>query len=587
MVLLKKGKKLFSYAYKANPILFIGVVSVSIINGVGFAFITLYSQKFFDIATAFAGGKAFENEIVRALILLMIVHCVYQIANGLAIYLPNVFWKVSEREFSKLLYHKLRKIEPIDFEKTGTFDDILQAKKGVQQAYGVVFSMIMIVAFNMPYLVVLGIYLYKAKPLLLLVLLLTLLPTIGTQFIRGKLFTAVAEKTINLQRENEYYEKCITGKEFYKETRQWGSFGRFMDLYKQTLNQLNDASYKVQTKTVKIEIGVKVLGIIAYVATLLLLLDAALKQEISIGLFAAVYAAIENIFSVMEDIIFRHMGHLAQSYGVIGKFIAFLEKEEVNGAHNAVLVDQSFKVENVSFKYDESGKEVLKNISFSVEPGEVVAIVGYNGSGKSTLSKLLLGLYLPTSGEVIRDGYSTKEWNRESLFEGNTSIFQDYQRYQMTLEQNISISQIEEMAQKAYLEECCKAAGVPLEKEYFNQEFNTVLSPAFGGIELSGGLWQRIAIARGYYRRHHLVVLDEPTAAIDPIEEIGLYKKFVAIAKGKTTFIITHRLGSVKYADKILVLDKGELVQEGTHEELMGTQGVYKMMYEAQLKWYV
>ena len=157
----------------------------------------------------------------------------------------------------------------------------------------------------------------------------------------------------------------------------------------------------------------------------------------------------------------------------------------------------------------------------------------------------------------------------------------------MTLRENISISDTEAEYEDDFLEECCEKAGVESGSEIFPSGYETLLSREFGGVDLSGGQWQRIAIARGFFRTHQLIVLDEPTAAIDPIEETRIYDRFAQMAKEKTAIIVTHRLGSVKLADRVFVMKDGRLVEEGTHEELMRLNGEYARLYRTQEKWYV
>ncbi|WP_291580433.1 ATP-binding cassette domain-containing protein [Clostridium sp. UBA6640] len=224
-----------------------------------------------------------------------------------------------------------------------------------------------------------------------------------------------------------------------------------------------------------------------------------------------------------------------------------------------------------------------------VKAGETIAIVGENGAGKTTLVKLMTGIYLPTEGGVKIGGIDTSKISPKFLYSGISGVFQKYQRYKITLKENITISSMKESEDeklKADLETAVSKSDLIIDEEKFPNGYETMLSREFDGVDLSGGQWQRISIARGFYRDHNMIVLDEPTAAIDPVEETKIYKKFAEMSEGKTSIIVTHRLGSAKIANRIIVMDDGKIAEIGNHEELMEKKGKYAQMYEAQSKWY-
>jgi len=222
----------------------------------------------------------------------------------------------------------------------------------------------------------------------------------------------------------------------------------------------------------------------------------------------------------------------------------------------------------------------------SIADGETVAIVGENGAGKSTLVRLLTGVYRPSGGWVKVGGLDTLETTPASVYRNISGVFQKYQRYKMILSENVAISDTGSGASAAEIETEIETALREAGAELDGVELNTMLSPEFDGIDLSGGQWQRLAIARGLYRKNDFIVLDEPTAAIDPIEETRVYSQFQKLAEGKCAVIVTHRLGSAKLAHRIIVMDAGEIVDMGTHEELLSRRGKYADMWSAQAVWY-
>jgi len=243
------------------------------------------------------------------------------------------------------------------------------------------------------------------------------------------------------------------------------------------------------------------------------------------------------------------------------------------------------KAENISFTYPGKDMPAVKNVSIYIKSGETIAIVGANGAGKSTLVRLLTGLYRPMEGNVSIGGLDTIRTAPASLYKGTSGIFQRYQRYKMTLAENVAISDTVHSPDESQMRAALSEAGFE-GYERGTVKLEDMLAPEFDGIDLSGGQWQRLAIARGLYRTNDFIVLDEPTAAIDPIEETRIYKQFQELAKGKCAIVVTHRLGSAKLAHRIIVMDGGEIIDEGTHDELLSRPGKYADMWEAQAKWY-
>jgi len=268
---------------------------------------------------------------------------------------------------------------------------------------------------------------------------------------------------------------------------------------------------------------------------------------------------------------------------------AKLQKEIRNTDHISISGDRNFigPSSNVTytFQYPMQKGYAIKNVSFTIPSKSTVAIVGQNGSGKTTLIKLLTGLYLATSGTVKLGKHDTKDISMQTLFKNTSTVFQNFQKYKMTLSENVSISQTDSRHDTHKVEESLKIAEFTMD-DRFTSGYDTMLSREFDGIELSEGQWQRIAIARGYFKDHTLIVLDEPTASIDPIEETQIYKKFQDISQAKTSVVTTHRLSAAKISDIILVMKDGELIESGTHEELMKLDGHYAMMYKSQAEWY-
>lgn len=241
----------------------------------------------------------------------------------------------------------------------------------------------------------------------------------------------------------------------------------------------------------------------------------------------------------------------------------------------------------VSFTYPGGKTAALSDVTFHLRPGETVALVGANGSGKSTLARLMLGLYEPQAGQILADGIPYAQISRDSLRESMAVVFQNYVNYHMTLRDAVGFGKIDRLDDDGRLTNALRDVGLNITSEDFPLGLDTQLGRQFGvGMELSGGQWQRIAVARAMYRDAAVLILDEPTASLDPLAEMQALEHLMKMTRGRTTLLISHRLGSARLADRILVLHEGRLVEEGTHQALLLHGGVYAEMFQTQAKWY-
>lgn len=578
-------RRLLPLVVGACPVYFAVNALISILHGVSFGFTTFVSQIFYDGVAKAVGQHAVTAAAVGGAFALFGATVLCQALNGISNFMTNaMFTKISGR-LGKLVNAKASRIDPVAFETTGMLDDINKAGEGKENSTGLVFTFLVIFLFYLPYFAFMGAYLFLLEPVLALSVVIIFLPVAASQVIRSSVFTKLADKSAPVRREYEYYEKCICDRDYFKETRLLGAFSYFRDLYRLALKLLNGEIWKAERKTGLLEIAMKLLTLVGYVGVLWLLVRALLRGSISIGAFAAVFSSIGMMIGIMEEIICQHIGSMTKNLGTVRNFLRFLDLPERGGADTAVAANAGFEFKDVTFRYPGAKEDSLRHVSLTVKPGETVAVVGENGAGKSTLVRLLTGLYLPSSGQVDIGGVDTRAVSPVSFYRGISGVFQKYQRYRMTLRDNIRISSM--TGDDGDVEKAAEKADLSLDTDSFPKRLDTMLSREFDGVDLSGGQWQRVAIARGFHRAHGIVVLDEPTAAIDPIEETNVYRKFAEISKGKTAVIVTHRLGSARIADRIIVMERGRVAEVGTHDELLAAGGVYAEMFGAQAKWYV
>lgn len=272
----------------------------------------------------------------------------------------------------------------------------------------------------------------------------------------------------------------------------------------------------------------------------------------------------------------------------------FAALEEVEGAVDCPDKDpvefKSLEFKKVSFCYPGTSTYILKNANMKLEAGGHYAFVGVNGAGKTTITKLITGLYDNYEGEILLNGKNLRTYTQGQLKAMFCGVYQDFAKYNLTIKENIGIGHINAMGTEETVkqtEHILKALGLYETFSIFPKGLDTPLGKVLeGGVDISGGQWQRLAMARTLINPAPVLILDEPTAALDPISESKLYEQFGDVSKGKTSIFISHRLGSTKLADKIFVLDDGQVIEEDSHEVLMTKQGVYANMYDSQRSWY-
>ena len=306
---------------------------------------------------------------------------------------------------------------------------------------------------------------------------------------------------------------------------------------------------------------------------------------IFMGLIAAA-AGLQGFLSYMA----RSMGNLAEQSGVLRDLatlfttqsakessVSHTPKKHQDAPSPAAEVDEmTVDMNDLSFQYPRAATQTLKEITAKIAPGEIVALVGKNGAGKTTLANILLGLYAPDSGTLT---FSQGATTSEKL--ASSAVFQDFVRFLLPVRDNIGFADLNRMQDDNRMQHTLDRAG-----STFAQELDTWLGHEFGGRDVSGGEWLRLAVARGLFRQSQFVVFDEPTAAIDPVAEVEMIRELLTRDASRATLVISHRLGVARLCDRILVLDEGQLVEDGTHEELLAMNGLYAEMWNAQASWY-
>ena len=548
------------------PVTFIMEYLFSVIDGVALAYIAWGMQQLFSKAMLFAEGKIEFEEVVFMLILLLFLYILSEIGNGVCSYFGEIYAKVSEQKLYKKINEKMGKLYALDFETPELLNHIEKAYRGAALERRFVNVLMDIITFYVPYFVIYGIYLYKLQTSLLWIIPLIFLPMMLSQVIKAKIYVDYEEEKIPILRKEQSYISYITERDYIKETRLINRIEYLFDRYKIIRQNRNEVEKKTKRKLFFIQMLSSIIQLLGYIGIIILMINSVFSGKIEISAFAAIIASIGTFTEMMKELISGRLGELSEYYAGIQNYQNFKDMPLPLECQQEEAEKNEISLEHVCFAYP-NGKQVLKDINLNIKKNEVLAIVGENGSGKTTLAKLIVGLYLPSSGDVSYSRKKVSNLNYLSLQKDVSAVFQNFGRYYLSLAENIHFNMNKKSEKE--INYCLEQSGMELTKKDFPDGVDTILGREFGGIELSGGQWQRVAIARGIYKDSSVIILDEPTAAIDPMREEQLYHTFFEVAKGKTTIMITHRLGLARLCSKIIVLHEGKIKEVGTHEELL------------------
>ena len=326
--------------------------------------------------------------------------------------------------------------------------------------------------------------------------------------------------------------------------------------------------------------------------TYIYLIKLKISTDMTIGDFALYFGAITGFGAWLGKIV-EAVSQLIESNSYVNDYRNFLSLPDKAQFSETTITKQpnespcSIEVKNLSFSYDNATKLIIDNFSLYIKPGEKIAIVGANGAGKSTLVKLICGLFSPTDGEIFINGKKPSEYAKEDYFKLFSTIFQDAPLLPASIAKNIALCD-DDKIDKNKLHTCIDLSGLSDKIKELPQKENTLLVPGVhhGAISLSGGELQRLLLARALYKDAPIIILDEPTAALDPIAEKNLYLKYNQLTENKTALYISHRLASTKFCDKIILINNSKITEVGTHDELLKAGGIYAKMYETQSKYY-
>ena len=428
------------------------------------------------------------------------------------------------------------------------------------------------------------------EPLLIILLVLSIIPAFINEIKFSQQQYSLARSWTSERRELDYLRFIGANNKTAKEIKLFGLTDFVVNRFKNLSNSYYLLNRKLSIRRTSLGFLFNVLGTVAYYGAYVFIIFRVLTGVITLGELTFLSGSFNRLMKSLQDF-FARFTRISESALYLKDYFDFIDMEVEDQSQETEPLPKSieigFEFRDVRFAYPESNSEVLKGVNFTLKAGEKMAFVGQNGAGKTTLIKLMLRFYEPTSGEILLDGININQFNKAEYQEYFGVIFQDFFRYEFTLRENIAIGHIEEVEN---LEKIKTAAQLSLANEVVGDlefGYEQQLGRRFSnGVELSGGQWQKVALARAYMKNAKVMILDEPTSALDAKAESEVFTRFIGLTESKTSIIISHRFSTVRQADKIVVLKEGKILEVGTHIELMQNKLLYSELFTLQAEGY-
>jgi ATP-binding cassette subfamily B protein len=488
------------------------------------------------------------------------------------------------------LMHKASTLDLSMFEDSEFYDKLERARR---QTTGrvVLMSMVLSQLQDLITIIFLGAGLVAFEPWLILILAVAVLPSFLSEAYFSRSSYSLVRSWTPQRRELDYLRYIGASVETAKEIKVFGLDDFLTNRFGKIANEYYLVNAKLAVKRTIWGTALQVLSVLAYYGAYLLIIIKTVGGALTVGSMTFLSGSFNRLQNQLQSLL-STFTRITESALYLQDYFDFLAispliKDESDAIDPPTEIQKGIQFENVGFKYPGTEVWAVRHLTFELQPGEKLALVGENGAGKTTLVKLLARMYDPSEGSISLDGTNIKRFKIEKYRRMIGVIFQDYVRFAFIASENVAVGQIEEATNQPKIQNASEKSLADAVIKKLPEGYNQMLGKRFSeGVDLSGGEWQKVALARAYMRDAQIVILDEPTASLDARAEYEVFKRFSELTKGKTAVIISHRFSTVRMADRILVLKNGEKIEIGTHEELLAKNGLYAELFNLQAQGY-
>ncbi len=472
------------------------------------------------------------------------------------------------------------------YEDPVFYDRLERARVQATDRLGMIQSMGRLLQQGITTAIFTGILMYHS-PWLVLLLTLGVLPSFLGETHYAFLGYAKNFRQTPAKREMDYLRQAAGSREGAKELKLYNLSGYFTGRFTKLSKHIYEENVDLSRRKLFWGGLLTMVGTLGYYGSYVFVIWQAVEGRMDMTTLLFLATSIIQASSNLQQV-FSTASGIADQALFLTDLIAFFEMgptvlSKADGRLIPRPIRRGFEFRNVSFAYPGTTRRILKNFNFTLAPGERIALIGENGQGKTTVVKLITRLYDPTEGQILLDGVDLRDYKIEDLHHEIGVIFQDFMRYEMTVHENIAVGSVERKHTDAEIERAAEKSLAASVVAKLKGGYGQMLGRRFeGGVELSGGEWQRVALARAYLRDAQLLILDEPTAALDARSELEVFERFAELTQNKMALLISHRFSTVRMADRIVVLADGRLVEEGNHAQLIARGGLYAEMFEMQ-----